>query len=180
MTDQYVTIAELAEAAGESRRTIERRIREGRIAVVRRSERCIRIRTSTAAAYLSGSELADEPAIAETEPSTKTRESTTWVYVFSAPHAVKIGITERVEKRAKAIELMAGMKITIVESFPFASVGLAFDVETVAHWLLRDKRTIGEWFDCEPGEALAAVGAASSEHVRAEYLRWKEAEKAET
>lgn len=54
MTEAVYTIDDLAEMAGESRRTIERRIKEGRIPVIRRSARCVRIRESAANAYLYG------------------------------------------------------------------------------------------------------------------------------
>lgn len=54
MSEALFTIEELADRAGESRRTIERRISEGRIPVIRRSSRCIRIRESVANAYIYG------------------------------------------------------------------------------------------------------------------------------
>jgi excisionase family DNA binding protein len=54
LDDPLYTIDQLAGLAGESRRTIERRIREGRIPVIRRTKRCVRIRKSDADNYLYG------------------------------------------------------------------------------------------------------------------------------
>jgi excisionase family DNA binding protein len=53
-----LTIDELAALAHQSRRTIERRIAEGRIEVKRYSARCVRIPRDAAAAYLAAERAA--------------------------------------------------------------------------------------------------------------------------
>lgn len=54
--EPLLTIDELARLAHQSRRTIERRIREGVIPVKHFSPRCVRIRRDDAAAYLAVTE----------------------------------------------------------------------------------------------------------------------------
>jgi excisionase family DNA binding protein len=49
-----LTLDELAALAGVSRRTIERRVRQGLIPVVRDGLRCTRVTGAAAAAYLAG------------------------------------------------------------------------------------------------------------------------------
>jgi excisionase family DNA binding protein len=65
--EPHLTIEELAALANVSRRTIERAIADGRVAVKHLSPRMVRITRSSAAAYLAGVE---PPTDMESEPGT--------------------------------------------------------------------------------------------------------------
>lgn len=60
--EPLLTLDELAVLSGESRRTIERRVREGRIPVKRLGSRTVRVSAAAARGYLAG-----EPGAAAVE-----------------------------------------------------------------------------------------------------------------
>jgi hypothetical protein len=81
------------------------------------------------------------------------------VYVIEATHATKVGMTRLgIDPRLNDLKRATGM----VELEPrglwhFGKPIHARRVERGAHWLLRESRTIGEWFACPWPEAVAAV-----------------------
>lgn len=108
----------------------------------------------------------------------RTRRATV-VYVLDADHAVKIGITAgTVEQRAEDIARASGIRPTIVTSFTFKEGRYGRRVETVAHWLLRDCRTHGEWFHCRPVDAVSAVKKATLSRTFADYIAWADLQRA--
>jgi hypothetical protein len=82
------------------------------------------------------------------------------VYVMSAPHAVKIGVTHSdPDKRRRQIEGGAGQPIELVAVFELDDTIVRW-VERDAHDDLDEHRTIGEWFTCSSDTAVAAVARA--------------------
>lgn len=80
------------------------------------------------------------------------------VYVIKAAHGVKVGLTIMpIEVRHADLERSTGLRLTIEATFPFEDRPQAYVVEQAAHWLLREWRTIGEWFSCSAEEAAEAV-----------------------
>ncbi len=83
------------------------------------------------------------------------------VYVIDADQGVKIGITFDLAARVRELGRASGQPMRVVRSYPMTSRAHARRVEQDAHWLLRDTRTVGEWFHCHPFDATAAVEHAS-------------------
>jgi Meiotically up-regulated gene 113 len=81
------------------------------------------------------------------------------VYVLDCDHAVKIGITvQAVEQRVDELARGSGLtSIQIVRTWPFSQRSAALAIERAAHYLLRETRTVGEWFHCHPLEACTVV-----------------------
>lgn len=95
------------------------------------------------------------------------------VYVIRADHGVKVGLTILpVEHRLTDLQRATGLRsLEVVATFPFESRGEAYRTEQVAHWLLRDWRTIGEWFSCSPEEAREAITHVIEHGVPLDYYR---------
>jgi DNA-binding XRE family transcriptional regulator len=88
------------------------------------------------------------------------------VYVIGAPDGPqKIGHAKRLNHRLRAIQSANGFKLEVAGSFELPILE-AQDVERYAHYLLRDRRLRGEWFDVSPTDAVAVVDRAIIE-VRA-------------
>lgn len=86
-----------------------------------------------------------------------------YVYVFEGPIAVKVGITKDVPGRIATVEGHGGFRITNVKAFgPFSN---ASAVESKAHAMLSDCRTVGEWFSIPFEKAVSAVRVACSDGV---------------
>lgn len=85
--------------------------------------------------------------------------SATILYVLDCDHGTKVGITiQTIEQRIDDLERGSGLRdIRLVRTWDFDSHGLAYQVEHAAHWILRDTRTVGEWFHCHPIEACSVV-----------------------
>lgn len=83
-----------------------------------------------------------------------------WVYVFEAPHAVKIGVAFRdVELRRSSIERASGAPVKIVAKFTCHERDM-LRIEKEAHTTLGAYRSYGEWFVCTPEAAVQAVQQA--------------------
>lgn len=83
------------------------------------------------------------------------------VYVIECDHGVKVGITiDSVERRVAEIGRATGLTPAVVRTYKMATRSRAWEVEQAAHWILRDSRTVGEWFHCHPFEACDAVAYA--------------------
>lgn len=81
------------------------------------------------------------------------------VYVASAGRGRhKIGIAERPAQRVRSLSNTSGRRLKLVSAHPVAD---ASAVERMAHWLLAEKRGLGEWFAVGAGEAQAAVTEAA-------------------
>lgn len=99
------------------------------------------------------------------------------VYVAEADHGVKIGITiGEIEKRLTDLARASGLHPVLVRTWRLRSRSDAWQTEQIAHWLLRDTRTVGEWFHCHPFEAVEAVERALRRgETYLAYLRHEEA-----
>ncbi len=82
-----------------------------------------------------------------------------WLYVFSAAHAVKVGVALDIYARRRSIETAAGTAISIEAAFA-CPVGRIYTVEAKAHRLLSEYATFGEWFRCSAEVAIEAVEMA--------------------
>lgn len=81
-----------------------------------------------------------------------------WVYVFEAPHAVKIGVTSgSPERRARDVQNASGMRVTVAEAFRCDRMEDAGRLESRAHRALEGHRIYGEWFTLPAEAAVAAV-----------------------
>lgn len=93
------------------------------------------------------------------------------IYVLDADHGTKLGVTEQtIEQRVADLTRGAGFEATVVATFTVPQAE-ARRVERVAHWLLDDARTVGEWFHCHPLEAVDAVRKAMRGGAYLSYLR---------
>lgn len=81
------------------------------------------------------------------------------LYVLDCDHGTKVGITiQTIEMRLRDLSRASGLTdIRVVKTWDFEDRSAAYNVEQQAHWLLRDTRTVGEWFHCHPLEACDAV-----------------------
>ena len=100
------------------------------------------------------------------------------LYVLDADHGTKVGITiQSVEQRVADLARGAGFTPRVVATWPVENAEHARRIEQLAHWLLRDTRTMGEWFHCHPVEAVAAVEKAMrGRGIYLEYQRWLDAQ----
>lgn len=90
----------------------------------------------------------------------KTSQGASWVYLFSAAHGVKVGMTRTTpEQRRLAMQMAVGVEITIEQTWECGDLN-PFMVEAHAHRLLAEHRLYGEWFDCTVDVARAAIQAA--------------------
>jgi hypothetical protein len=71
----------------------------------------------------------------------------------------KIGVATTPTQRLVMLQSGNAASLVLSGAIPMSRAE-AFAVERQAHWLLRDDRLRGEWFDVSPGEALAAVQQA--------------------
>jgi hypothetical protein len=84
-----------------------------------------------------------------------------FVYVMGAATGPqKIGIAGNVARRLRSIQTGSHVPIVLAFSAETEGDGVAEKVENYAHWLLREKRLHGEWFDVTPSEARTAVNNA--------------------
>lgn len=90
-----------------------------------------------------------------------------FVYVIGAETGPqKIGIAGDVGRRLKSIQ--TGSHVPIRVAFSIEANGAAEHVENYAHWVLREKRMAGEWFNVAPEEAVAAINEAVAAVARGE------------
>jgi len=94
------------------------------------------------------------------------------LYVLDADHGTKVGITtQTIEQRVDDLRRGSGFEARVVATFDFVNAVEARTVERIAHWLLRDDRTHGEWFHTHPLVAADAVRRACQGPTRLAYLR---------
>lgn len=74
----------------------------------------------------------------------------------------KVGIARNPESRLRQLRTGSSRRLELLFSAP-APDGLATDIERRAHWLLRDKKASGEWFNVGAKEAIDAVQRAIAE-----------------
>lgn len=92
-----------------------------------------------------------------------TDGKTCFVYVIDGPHAVKVGQSTTPEKRLRELQFATGHSDLTLASVWALSSSEAYRVERLAHALLaRFRNGHGEWFDCHPLDAVAAVRYAVS------------------
>jgi hypothetical protein len=92
------------------------------------------------------------------------------VYVLDCDHGVKVGITYDLADRIRDLARASGIQPAVVRTYPVGSKSEAWRVESIAHWYLRDTRTVGEWFHCHPFDAIAAVERALRHPVPLAYF----------
>ena len=94
-----------------------------------------------------------------------------FVYVVgSATGPQKIGIAGNVERRLRSVQTGSHVPIVLAFSAETEGDGIAEQVENYAHWILREKRLHGEWFDVTPSEAKAAVSNAAAAVAKGEKI----------
>lgn len=94
------------------------------------------------------------------------------LYVLDCDHGTKVGITiQTIEERVKDLSRGSGLvDIRVVRTWPFKTRSAAYDIEQKTHWVLRETRTVGEWFHCHPFEACDAVEQVMRHGVSMGYL----------
>lgn len=98
------------------------------------------------------------------------------VYVFQSEDGpVKVGCSKDVRVREHTIQTSSGRKITNVWHTEDCS-NYNF-VEKQAHKLLKNYRTIGEWFDCDFNTAKAAVSNVFKKFAEFNFQTNEEAER---
>jgi hypothetical protein len=103
----------------------------------------------------------------ELEPESgheRVRDGPAVIYVIDGPHGVKIGVTDgTVKRRISQISRACGLPMSAFHIFHVYSVytyATALVIERAAIESLREKRTVGEWFDCHPFEVADAIERA--------------------
>lgn len=87
----------------------------------------------------------------------KRPHGTSWVYLFSAAHGVKVGMTRATpEQRRLSMQMAVGLPITIEGAWECGDRN-PFLIEANVHRLLGEHRLYGEWFDCTVDIARAAI-----------------------
>lgn len=82
--------------------------------------------------------------------------------VFAAPHGVKVGVTTgRVELRRADVEAASGQPVTVAYTVDCDRTRIR-GLERRVREALREHRTHGEWFACQPEVAVQAVKNAVS------------------
>lgn len=79
------------------------------------------------------------------------------VYIITDGTYYKIGITSRLDKRIKMLQVGHPTKLTVVHKSEDMSRASAFYVEKLAHAQLVAHRLHGEWFDVPLSKAIKAV-----------------------
>lgn len=88
----------------------------------------------------------------------RSPEEPSFVYVIGASgHPVKVGIAADVRKRLSGIQTGCPTRLRVYFEI---EVEDARAVERAAHKRLFNHKLSGEWFDCEPAEAVEAIKAA--------------------
>lgn len=83
-----------------------------------------------------------------------------FVYVIGALDGPqKIGVAAEPTRRLAMLKVGNPADLVVSSCLAF-SRDLAFEAERYAHWLLRDQRLGGEWFDVSPADAADALEAA--------------------
>lgn len=101
--------------------------------------------------------MASTPAAPRPDTEISNPLGDAWIYVFSAAHGVKVGVTRGpVEKRRHGLELTVGLPITFEGAWECRDRNLHM-VEAAAFERLAEHRLLGEWFSCSPAAACAAV-----------------------
>jgi len=94
-----------------------------------------------------------------------TTDQHSHVYIVGADHGLlKIGKANKPEQRLLALH-RPGIRLWVIDAVPVARRE-ALAVERYAHYLLRENRKDGEWFDVTRNEAISAIHAGL-EAVRA-------------
>lgn len=76
----------------------------------------------------------------------------------------KIGIAKNPERRIRALGTGHSRPLRLLYSCRVPSESVAVDIERRAHWLLRERRMHGEWFDVGARAAIEAVQRAVAEN----------------
>lgn len=75
----------------------------------------------------------------------------------------KVGVAIDPPRRLRALATGHGRPLRLLFSAPVPAEFAAMDVERRAHWLLRERKTHGEWFDVSAKAAIDAVERAIAE-----------------
>ena len=93
--------------------------------------------------------------------------SRAFVYVIGDPEGPqKVGVANDVTKRLASLQTGNPRPLACASFFEIQND--AGEVERYAHWLLRDQKVRGEWFNVTPAEAASAVAEAKSAVERGE------------
>jgi hypothetical protein len=89
---------------------------------------------------------------------------------------VKIGITNRPEKRLQNLQTASSIGLILFHSFPMPVRWMARAIETAFHQTQIDKRLRGEWFNVHPVVALQlmCINIRSALYVHGQKLSEKE------
>lgn len=86
-----------------------------------------------------------------------------FVYIISDGTYLKIGVTSRLDKRLKQLQIGHSMPLSVVHTSEPMSRSNAFFVEKYAHLQLVAHRLHGEWFDVPLTKAIEAVESINFE-----------------
>lgn len=93
-------------------------------------------------------------------PEMKTLPAPAYVYVIGTDDGPqKIGIANDPKSRMAMLQIGNHASLVLSLAVPGTRIE-ALDVELYAHWLLRNFRVRGEWFNVSPDEAMKAVSEA--------------------
>jgi len=94
-----------------------------------------------------------------------------YVYVIGpADGPQKIGKADDVAHRRRMLQSASAHDLSVSFALP-VNRDMALDVERRAHWLLREDRLRGEWFNITPAEARGAVEQAMADVLAGEGRR---------
>lgn len=90
------------------------------------------------------------------------------IYIFkSETGECKIGVSNNVDRRRKAIEMMGGKRIVDIYHTP--KCFNAYEIESNMHRLYADKRLVGEWFDIDYDNAIINLKKEFQENANLEF-----------
>lgn len=88
-----------------------------------------------------------------------------WVYVIEHGDTgyCKIGISTNLPRRLAHLQSGTPFVLSLAYEMEFADRDRAFAVERGAHQRMTGFRARGEWFFCDPQDAIAAIEAVAKE-----------------
>lgn len=84
------------------------------------------------------------------------------LYAVTCGNRVKVGVSNDPARRVQSIAAAERCPARLIDTAEVPH-GLALTAESYAHWLLRDRHLIGEWFNVEPCVAVAAIHRSASQ-----------------
>jgi hypothetical protein len=95
-------------------------------------------------------------------------EEDSFLYVIGAPDGPqKVGVAKEPAERLVIMQVSHLGRLELAAKIRMPRL-MAFAAERCAHWILREKRIRGEWFEVSPAEAIEAAEMAHKQALNGE------------